>query len=403
MLSTTEDFPEVFYPALDARPYTASVFYLVFLGWVLWVNLPILLGVTYDLYISEHHANLAKRALRRKKALVAAFRVLTGPHLPMSREAPTVDYQRFSMLVRLLRKRATYNDIRLLFFALDTDFTSAISEDEFLHLPRIINTSFQQMDRMNEGLAGTRAARARTLSSIRERDLKTFAQAVVPTVAFDIAVKVALVISVAPMFFWSVAINKAYNDCMHVGHPDEGEVDAADCQSEQLYVSQVISAVFIAALCVEQGLRIKAAGFLRYMDSKWNRFDFVATMLSAGASLLYLAFPLYTLTQTVNAGAQDLLGIPRGMRLMRILSVFKRFRTFVSTLGDCVAVALQLGVLYFATTYMFAVVGMELFGHLHGDSHSDTQRWSFTTFGGAMLVLLQLTVRRWPGRHDSRH
>ena len=76
MLQTTENFPDILYPALKTRPVAALVFFLSALFFFLWLILPLFLAIVFRHYLYAH-----KRSGRRGRALaylslVAAYKTL---------------------------------------------------------------------------------------------------------------------------------------------------------------------------------------------------------------------------------------------------------------------------------------------------------------------------------------
>ena len=162
--------------------------------------------------------------------------------------------------------------------------------------------------------------------------------------------------------------------------------------------------------------QVSAQSWRGFWANHWNKFDFVVVVWSLASTALLLAYPAW-LADTIHPIVSDLLELSRGVRVLRIISVFPRLRSFVGTLGTCTLLALQLGVLYVAVTYSFAVVGMYAFAvrcyrgtavhsgedtrshcapqHVNPDSFQcqcSPQDYSFANFNHAMLALFQITV-----------
>ena len=151
---------------------------------------------------------------------------------------------------------------------------------------------------------------------------------------------------------------------------------------------------------------------------------------STASTVALLAKPVL-LADTVHPVVSDVLEASRAIRVLRVISVFPRLRVFVAHLGQATLLAFQLGVLYVAVTYSFALVGMFGFAvrccvarvvrlrlrravaarlmprpstpravepqHANPDDpefacECSQQDYSFATFNYAMLALFQITV-----------
>lgn len=75
ILSSTESYPTVFYPAFAARPVVAVLFFVSALWVFLWVIIPLLLAITFELYDDVQGASRRRLRVKTYLPLVAAFKV----------------------------------------------------------------------------------------------------------------------------------------------------------------------------------------------------------------------------------------------------------------------------------------------------------------------------------------
>lgn len=75
ILSSTESYPTVFYPAFAARPVVAVLFFVSSLWVFLWVIIPLLLAITFELYNDVQEKSRRQLRVKAYLPLVAAFKV----------------------------------------------------------------------------------------------------------------------------------------------------------------------------------------------------------------------------------------------------------------------------------------------------------------------------------------
>lgn len=133
----------------------------------------------------------------------------------------------------------------------------------------------------------------------------------------------------------------------------------------QMYLFTLADAVFTALFVVEAVVKIREYGWESYWDDKWNRFDFIITVVAV-PSLINLVFPGAIPTNFLLA-----------FRVLRVFKVFRLFRfvpniseilkgiklalkaSFVVTIG----VAVLLLVLSILTSSIFGGLVPEFFGN----------------------------------------
>ncbi|CAF0755454.1 unnamed protein product [Rotaria sordida] len=162
------------------------------------------------------------------------------------------------------------------------------------------------------------------------------------------------------------------------------------------YCNYVFTGVFI----IESISKIIALGPLRYFKDKWNQIDTTIVVLSIAGIVM----------EKMKSGQvlpinPTLIRVMRVLRIARVLKLLK-MATGIRALLDTVIQALpqvgNLGLLFFLLFFIFAALGVELFGKLEcDDDHPCTglnKHAHFKDFGMAFLTLFRIaTGDNWNG------
>ncbi|XP_062956905.1 voltage-dependent T-type calcium channel subunit alpha-1H isoform X2 [Cynocephalus volans] len=162
------------------------------------------------------------------------------------------------------------------------------------------------------------------------------------------------------------------------------------------YCNYVFTIVFI----FEAALKLVAFGFRRFFKDRWNQLDLAIVLLSImGITLEEIE---------MNAALPINPTIIRIMRVLRIARVLKllKMATGMRALLDTVVQALpqvgNLGLLFMLLFFIYAALGVELFGRLECSEDNPCEGLSrhatFTNFGMAFLTLFRVsTGDNWNG------
>uniref|UniRef100_A0A8W4FD88 Calcium voltage-gated channel subunit alpha1 H n=1 Tax=Sus scrofa TaxID=9823 RepID=A0A8W4FD88_PIG len=162
------------------------------------------------------------------------------------------------------------------------------------------------------------------------------------------------------------------------------------------YCNYVFTIVFI----VEAALKLVAFGFRRFFKDRWNQLDLAIVLLSImGITLEEIE---------MNAALPINPTIIRIMRVLRIARVLKllKMATGMRALLDTVVQALpqvgNLGLLFMLLFFIYAALGVELFGRLECSEDNPCEGLSrhatFSNFGMAFLTLFRVsTGDNWNG------
>ncbi|XP_053545406.1 voltage-dependent T-type calcium channel subunit alpha-1I [Bombina bombina] len=162
------------------------------------------------------------------------------------------------------------------------------------------------------------------------------------------------------------------------------------------YCNYMFTTVFV----LEAVLKLTAFGFRRFFKDRWNQLDLAIVLLSVmGITLEEIE---------INAALPINPTIIRIMRVLRITRVLKllKMATGMRALLDTVVQALpqvgNLGLLFMLLFFIYAALGVELFGKLVCDDDHPCEGMSrhatFENFGMAFLTLFQVsTGDNWNG------
>ncbi|XP_068178503.1 voltage-dependent T-type calcium channel subunit alpha-1I-like [Antennarius striatus] len=157
---------------------------------------------------------------------------------------------------------------------------------------------------------------------------------------------------------------------------------------------------FTSTFVIEAALKLVAFGFRRFFKDRWNQLDLAIVLLSVmGITLEEIE---------INASLPINPTIIRIMRVLRIARVLKllKMATGMRALLDTVVQALpqvgNLGLLFMLLFFIYAALGVELFGELVCNADYPCEGMSrhatFENFGMAFLTLFQVsTGDNWNG------
>jgi hypothetical protein len=130
--------------------------------------------------------------------------------------------------------------------------------------------------------------------------------------------------------------------------------------STTLYQLETASAVFSSLSAVLLVLPVASYGFRAAYAGTWQRVDLVLVVLTFLSSFLLLVGPSAWLADTIDAGVSDVLEMGRALRVLRVITLSRRFQKLLETLADCAKLMGQLVFLYLVVTFSFAVLSMQV-------------------------------------------
>ena len=147
----------------------------------------------------------------------------------------------------------------------------------------------------------------------------------------------------------------------------------------------ILEILFVSIFSLEICLRFLAVSFNTFWQSNWNRFDTVIVAASiVGVTRVDLPFNV------------TILRILRISRLFKVFATSKNFKILTRTLLYSLPALVNIISLLFLVVFVFAVVGMNLFGKVHTDGEIFTTFENFGSFGSSMLLMFRvITGEQW--------
>lgn len=169
---------------------------------------------------------------------------------------------------------------------------------------------------------------------------------------------------------------------------------------ELIHLLKVSNYVFTAAFILEAVIKSTALGMRRYLKDRWNQLDVMIVALS----VVGIVFEeLESFTFPINPTLLRVLRVMRIARVLKLLKMAKGIRALLDTVMQALPQVGNLGLLFFLLFFIFAALGVELFGRLEcSDEYPCSglmdQHAHFQNFGLAFLTLFRVaTGDNWNG------
>ena len=155
----------------------------------------------------------------------------------------------------------------------------------------------------------------------------------------------------------------------------------------------VFTTIFtLEALLKIIGLRI------HYFRSAWNVFDFTIVVIS----ILAIALADIFTSVGVSPSIIRVLRVLRVGRVFRIIRTSKGIRKLMYSLFMSLPALFNIGCLLFLVIFIFAIIGMNIFGHVGHTGGNVDDVINFHTFPMALLTLFRVsTVAGWDNLHQG--
>ncbi|GMT06678.1 hypothetical protein PENTCL1PPCAC_28852, partial [Pristionchus entomophagus] len=165
------------------------------------------------------------------------------------------------------------------------------------------------------------------------------------------------------------------------------------------YVLRALNYFFTAVFTLEAGMKLTALGFKRFFRERWNQLDMFIVILSI-AGIIFEEFEALELP--INPTIIRVMRVLRIARVLKLLKMAKGIRSLLDTVGEALPQVGNLGSLFFLLFFIFAALGVELFGKLEcSEEHPCDglgEHAHFKNFGMAFLTLFRIaTGDNWNG------
>lgn len=170
--------------------------------------------------------------------------------------------------------------------------------------------------------------------------------------------------------------------------------------NELIHLLKVSNYVFTAAFILEAAIKSAALGLRRYMKDRWNQLDVMIVAMSI-IGIIFEEMDSFTLP--INPTLLRVLRVMRIARVLKLLKMAKGIRALLDTVMQALPQVGNLGLLFFLLFFIFAALGVELFGRLEcNDDYPCSglmdQHAHFQNFGLAFLTLFRVaTGDNWNG------
>ncbi|XP_069944582.1 voltage-dependent T-type calcium channel subunit alpha-1G [Cherax quadricarinatus] len=169
------------------------------------------------------------------------------------------------------------------------------------------------------------------------------------------------------------------------------------------YALQIFNYFFTAVFILESAMKMVALGCRRYFQDseeyRWNQLDVFIVILSVvGIVLEEMKNDIIPINPTIIR----VMRVLRIARVLKLLKMAKGIRALLDTVMQALPQVGNLGLLFFLLFFIFAALGVELFGRLECDDDHLCQGLGehahFKHFGMAFLTLFRVaTGDNWNG------
>ena len=349
-----------------------TLFFIVFLICVTFGFINIVVAIVYSTYRKYTTQVALRRRVEERKALLVAFELLAA----VDGDAKNVDKLTFTKLVkRVMGKGIDDNKLQYYWKKTDRDHNGKVDAQEFIHLADVLGLTLVKVENIE-----TKRVYSRFQVSLQKITLSPY---------FEVSM---LVLIVANAFF--ICCKGLVSDEIY-GH--------------LMLANDILTFVYLA----EMMMKMASTSVKVYFDGVWNIFDSFVTVLGVLSFIIRNTVRKEEIDFGETAGAHRAFklidALAKVLRIVRLFTINKKdSNQFILLLFQSMPHMLSLVMFLVLTTYIYAIVGMELFSGKfpNGEVPGDPALWgeyddyhlfaSFDTLGKSMLLLVQLlTTSGW--------
>ncbi|XP_043464929.1 voltage-dependent T-type calcium channel subunit alpha-1H isoform X1 [Leptopilina heterotoma] len=165
------------------------------------------------------------------------------------------------------------------------------------------------------------------------------------------------------------------------------------------YALKIFNYFFTAVFILESIMKLIALGIQLYLKDKWNQLDVGIVILSVVGIVLE---EVESKVIPINPTIIRVMRVLRIARVLKLLKMAKGIRALLDTVMQALPQVGNLGLLFFLLFFIFAALGVELFGRLECSDEMPCQGLGehahFSNFGMAFLTLFRVaTGDNWNG------
>ncbi|CAH1794430.1 unnamed protein product [Owenia fusiformis] len=166
-----------------------------------------------------------------------------------------------------------------------------------------------------------------------------------------------------------------------------------------VYALKIFNYFFTAVFILEAGVKVIALGVLQYFKDRWNQLDMGIVILSLVGIVLE---EMDTDVIPINPTIIRVMRVLRIARVLKLLKMAKGIRALFDTVIQGLPQMGNLGLLFLLLFFIFAALGVELFGRLECSEQHPCEGLGvhahFQNFGMAFLTLFRVaTGDNWNG------
>lgn len=341
VLTTTANNPDIMMPAYDNNAWS-SLFFVIFIVVCMYIFVSIFLAVVYKNYRMHMKNEIRASVYRKRRQLKNAFDVLKV----WSNEMWVVTQKRWLTLMKEVCPQWSLARVALLWQVLDENNEGKIGRKDFLMLADLLNVKV-----------------------IEVKDQVNLFERFIPRV-YNSRISAKIRLGVCHKYFVYFFDLVIFANAIFIA------LERND-----------LEVLFLALFNVEIFLKLYTYGFKEFFARYWNIFDF----LVIGAATLALIIETSYESLQSSQGVLDFLMVLRVLRLVKIMGQIKRFQVIIGTVMQVGPAMSTYGAIMFVLYYIYAIMGMELFGNLiksessyptPGGGSSDGENLTSTMFCG---------------------
>eukprot|EP00795_Rhopilema_esculentum_P002961 gene2961-1213_t len=155
-------------------------------------------------------------------------------------------------------------------------------------------------------------------------------------------------------------------------------------------ISNTLNYIFTAIFVLEMIFKLIALTPRGYARNNWNLFDGFLVV----ASLLDLVL---SESQLVAGSGLSVMRVFRLLRVLKLAQSWKTMGQLLSTIGNSIGALGNITVILCIIIYIFAVVGMQLFGSKYTEQvfGGNIPRYNFKNFGNSFMMIFRILCGKW--------
>jgi len=155
-------------------------------------------------------------------------------------------------------------------------------------------------------------------------------------------------------------------------------------------ISNILNYIFTAIFVIEMACKLIALTPRGYARNNWNLFDGFLVI----ASLLDL---ILSESKLIPSSSLSVMRVFRLLRVLKLAQSWKTMGQLLSTIGKSMGALGNITVILGIIIYIFAVVGMQLFGSTYTAKvfGEDIPRYNFKNFGNSFMMIFRILCGKW--------